>query len=135
MPKSTLRIKRKVKAFGDDSARKGNVDCLFCKIIDHKVSAKIIHETDQVLAFLDINPQAAFHALVIPRKHIERASKMEASDTALIGELIYQAKVIAEKNGYLDYRLVINNGAEAGQTVFHIHLHVLAGRKMAWPPG
>ncbi len=111
------------------------MDCLFCKIIDRKIPAKIIHETDQVLAFLDINPQAPFHALVIPRKHIGRISEMEAGDSALIGELIYQAKVIADKNGYRDYRLNLNNGAEAGQSVFHIHCHILAGRKFSWPPG
>lgn len=111
------------------------MDCLFCKIVDRKIPAKIIHETDQALAFLDINPQAAFHALVIPLKHIERVGKMEAEDSSLMGELVYQAKLIAEKNGHADYRLVFNNGAEAGQTVFHVHLHVLAGRRMNWPPG
>lgn len=111
------------------------MDCLFCKIAEGKIPAKIIHETDKVIAFSDINPQAVFHALVIPRKHIERVGKMEAADAALMGELIYQAKVIAEKNGHADYRLVFNNGPEAGQTVFHVHLHVLAGRRMNWPPG
>lgn len=111
------------------------MDCLFCKIIDRKIPAKIIHETDEVLAFLDINPQAKFHALVIPKKHIERIGKMEEGDSSLIGELVYQAKQVAEKNGHSDYRLVFNNGEQAGQTVFHVHLHVLAGRRMAWPPG
>lgn len=111
------------------------MDCLFCKIIEGKIPSKIIHQTDKVAAFLDINPQAVFHALVIPRKHIDRIGNMEADDSSLIGELIYQAKLIAEKNGYTDYRLVMNNGAEAGQTVFHIHLHILAGRRMTWPPG
>ena len=111
------------------------MDCLFCKIADGKIPAKIIHQTDKVLAFLDINPQAPFHALVIPRKHIERIGKMEVVDSALAGELIYEGKLIAEKNGYSDFRFVFNNGMEAGQTVFHIHLHVLAGRRMTWPPG
>lgn len=111
------------------------MDCLFCKIIDRKIPARIIHETDQVLAFMDVNPQAVFHALIIPKKHIEQVGKMVGENILLMGELIFQAKKAAENAGYSDYRLVINNGPQAGQTVYHIHLHVLAGRAMGWPPG
>jgi histidine triad (HIT) family protein len=110
-------------------------DCLFCKIIDKKLSAKIEHEDKEVLAVQDINPQAPTHLLIIPRKHIERIDALEEGDTELVGKLIYRAKQIAAKRGLEHYRLVFNNGSGAGQSVFHIHLHLLSGRKMQWPPG
>ena len=110
-------------------------DCLFCKMIDKKISAKIEHEDKKVLVIQDINPQAPTHLLVIPKKHIERIDDMEEGDAELIGNVIYCAKQIAAQKGLEHYRLVFNNGSGAGQSVFHIHLHLLSGRRMQWPPG
>lgn len=110
-------------------------DCLFCRIIKKEVRARTEHETADIFAFHDINPQAPFHVLVVPKKHIEKVSAAGEQDKQLLGELLLQAKQIAAKNNWADYRLVFNNGAEAGQTVFHVHLHLLAGRRMTWPPG
>lgn len=110
-------------------------DCLFCKIIEKKIPAKIEFENDDFLAFYDINPQAPVHLLIIPKKHIEKIGELQTSDASLIGRLILCAKQIAESKNWKDYRLLFNNGVESGQTVFHIHLHLLSGRKMTWPPG
>ena len=110
-------------------------DCLFCKIIEKKIPAKIEYEDPDFLAFHDINPQAPIHVLLIPKKHITSMSALQDSDEKLMGQLILRAKTIAEKREWKDYRFVFDNGLEAGQTVFHIHLHLLSGRKMAWPPG
>jgi histidine triad (HIT) family protein len=112
-------------------------DCLFCKIIAGEIPAKILYETDTVLAFEDISPQAPLHALVIPKKHIAMINDIQPEDTSLMGEMYLAAKEIAAQAGYADsgYRTVMNCGADAGQTVFHIHLHVLGGRNLAWPPG
>ena len=110
-------------------------DCLFCKIIRGEIKARLELDTPEVTAFYDINPQAPFHVLVVPRKHIERVGSLEAGDAKLAGELLCQARNIAEKNGFSDYRLVFNNGEKAGQSVFHVHLHLLAGRPFTWPPG
>ena len=111
------------------------VDCLFCKMIEKKIPAKIEFENQDFLAFHDINPQAPVHLLVIPKKHIEKIAVLQVSDDALIGKLVLCAKQIAETRNWKDYRLLFNNGTEAGQTVFHLHLHLLSGRKMTWPPG
>jgi len=110
-------------------------DCLFCRIIKKEIKAKVEYEDDNVLVIHDIHPQAPAHLLLISKKHIERLDALEASDAPLAGQLIFRAKEIAASKGWKDFRLVFNNGEGAGQSVFHIHLHLLAGRRMAWPPG
>ena len=110
-------------------------DCLFCKIVKKEIRSRIEHETEKTFAFHDINPQAPFHVLIVPKKHFENVGAAGEGDKELLGELLLEAKGIAVKNGWLDYRLVFNNGTQAGQTVFHAHLHLLAGRPMTWPPG
>ena len=112
-------------------------DCLFCRIIRKEIPASIVYEDDQVLAFNDINPQAPLHALVIPKRHIHSLNALSPQDDALVGEVVHRAAAIAKDKGYADrgFRTVFNTNAEAGQTVFHIHLHVLAGRGLTWPPG
>jgi histidine triad (HIT) family protein len=111
--------------------------CLFCKIVDRKIPAKLVHSDEMAIAFEDINPQAPTHILIVPNKHITDIQRMNEGDQELIGHLFFVARNVAEKRG-LDirgYRLVINNGQDAGQAVFHIHLHLLSGRAFAWPPG
>jgi histidine triad (HIT) family protein len=108
---------------------------IFQKIIDREINADIVFEDDQVLAFRDISPQAPVHILVIPKKPLVSISHMEDGDVGLIGHLMQAATKVAEDQGLKDYRLVMNNGAGAGQTVFHLHLHILGGRPMSWPPG
>lgn len=111
--------------------------CLFCKIVKKEIPAKIVMETNLAIAFEDVNPQAPKHFLVIPKKHIEGIHHAKPEDAALLGELMMIARDVAEHAG-LDqsgYRLVVNNGKDAGQSVFHLHVHVLGGRTMAWPPG
>ncbi|MFA7007910.1 MAG: histidine triad nucleotide-binding protein [Elusimicrobiales bacterium] len=112
------------------------VECIFCKIAGHEINARFVHETDELAAFQDLNPQAPTHIIIIPRKHIPRLSETAPEDMALLGRLQYAAKEIAEKLGVAEnFRLVANNGRKAGQTVDHLHYHLLAGRKMNWPPG
>ena len=109
---------------------------IFGKIIRREVPADIIYEDDRCLAFRDINPQAPTHVLVVPKKDIPRLSDAEAGDEALLGHLLLAANEIARQLGVADaFRLVVNNGAEVGQSVFHLHLHILAGRRFRWPPG
>ena len=110
-------------------------DCLFCKIIRKEIKSKIEYEDNEIIAIHDINPQAPVHILFIPKKHVESISTLARSDAALMGQLIYKAKELAKTRGWEHYRLLFNNGAEAGQSVFHIHLHLLSGRRMQWPPG
>ncbi len=110
-------------------------ECIFCKILKKQIPAKIEYEDDKVLAFYDINPQAPVHLLVIPKKHTEKISDLKDADDRMIGNLILTAKNIAAQKGWGHYRLIVNNGEEAGQSVFHIHLHLLSGRQFAWPPG
>jgi histidine triad (HIT) family protein len=109
--------------------------CLFCRIVRREIPATLIAETDDCVAFRDINPQAPVHVLVIPREHI--ASLNDTTDARLVGRLATLAAEIARKEGIADggYRAVINTNADAGQTVAHMHLHVLGGRRMGWPPG
>lgn len=110
--------------------------CVFCKIIAGEAPAKIIYETDTIMAFRDVHPAAPTHILIVPKKHISGLSELEPEDAALIGEIVLAAKLIAEQQETADgYRLVVNNGARAGQSVFHVHFHLLGGRKMSWPPG
>ncbi len=112
-------------------------NCIFCRIIAKQIPSRTVHEDDLSIAFHDVNPQAPTHILIVPKKHIPEIHSMTISDKELIGHLFLMAKKIADELG-LDkngYRMVINNGAGAGQTVFHIHLHLLSGRRFVWPPG
>lgn len=113
------------------------MDCIFCKIAEKNIPAKVIYEDEHAIAFEDINPQAPVHVLVIPRKHISTIIDIKDEDMSLLGHLFNVVNVIAaqkevDKSGF---RIVLNCNEEAGQTVFHIHLHVLGGRQMQWPPG
>jgi histidine triad (HIT) family protein len=112
-------------------------DCLFCRIIDGKVPGSIVYKDERVVAFKDINPQAPMHVLVVPRRHIASLNELSTEDDALVGEMIRRGAALAREHGYAErgYRTVFNCMADAGQTVFHIHLHVLGGRKLTWPPG
>lgn len=112
-------------------------DCLFCKIRDGEIQGDIVFENDDVLAFNDVNPQAPVHVLIIPKKHISTVNDMDAGDEVIMGKLFSVAKMIAAQQGVADdgYRLVVNCNEKAGQTVFHIHMHLLGGRSMTWPPG
>ena len=115
----------------------GNDRCLFCRIVNGQIPAKKVREDDDVVAFHDINPQAPTHILVIPRRHIPTLDDLTESDASMIGMALVRATQIAREL-HLDgvgYRLVINNGEAAGQTVFHIHVHILGGRNFGWPPG
>jgi histidine triad (HIT) family protein len=113
------------------------MNCLFCKIIDKKISARIIYEDERVTAFEDKNPQAPVHVLVVPKKHIATILEAIPEDNELIGQLFQVANNIARKRGIAErgFRLVMNCNPEAGQTIFHVHLHLLGGRIMYWPPG
>ena len=112
-------------------------DCLFCKIIAREIPGSIVYEDDRVLAFNDINPQAPTHVLVVPKQHIESLNDLKDRDDQLVGELVRRATAIAKERGIsaAGYRTVFNTNRGAGQTVFHIHLHLLGGRPMTWPPG
>jgi histidine triad (HIT) family protein len=112
-------------------------DCLFCRIVKGEIPATIVHQDDRVVAFKDINPQAPTHVLIVPRRHIASLNDLEAGDDGIVGEMVRRGAAIAKANGHADggYRTVFNTNADAGQTVFHIHLHVLGGRTMTWPPG
>lgn len=112
-----------------------NTDCLFCKIAAGEIPAEKLYEDDELVAFRDIAPQAPVHFLVIPKKHIQDPAAITSDDEILMGKMMRRGAAIAKENGIKDFRLVFNNGAEAGQTVFHIHMHVLGGRPMQWPPG
>ncbi len=113
------------------------MSCLFCKIVRREVPAAIVYEDDRVLAFNDINPQAPTHVLIIPKRHVDTLNALEDADDVLVGELIRRAAAIARDRGLsaTGYRTVVNTNRDAGQTVFHIHVHLLGGRPMAWPPG
>ncbi len=110
-------------------------ECIFCKIINKEIPCDKVYEDQEYLAFNDIAPQAPHHILVIPKKHIPKISEATREDGAIIGGLFTVASKICREKSLSDYRLVINNGKEMGQTVFHIHLHVIGGRVMGWPPG
>ena len=111
------------------------MDNIFLKIINREIPADIIYEDDISIAFNDISPQAPTHILVIPKKEIQKISEADESDKELLGHLLLVAKKITDENNIKDFRLVVNNGTEAGQTVFHLHIHILAGRAFGWPPG
>ncbi|MCX7905550.1 MAG: histidine triad nucleotide-binding protein [Elusimicrobiales bacterium] len=111
------------------------MECIFCKIVKKEVKSKIIYEDEDIIAFNDLNPQAPTHILIIPKKHIESIINCKEEDVEILGKLAYTAKKIAEKLNITDFRIVNNCGKKAGQSVFHIHYHFLAGRRMGWPPG
>ena len=112
-------------------------DCLFCQIIDGTIKGDVVAQNENAVAFRDINPQAPLHVLIVPRKHIATLNDLDESDGPLIGQLVQMATDIAKKEGVADdgYRLVWNCNRQAGQAVYHIHLHLLGGRAMHWPPG
>ncbi len=112
-------------------------DCLFCKIIAGDIPGAVVYSDDRLVAFNDINPQAPMHVLIVPRRHIPTLNDLSAADDGLMGEMIRRAAAIARERGYADggYRAVFNCNREAGQSVWHIHLHVLGGRRLTWPPG
>jgi histidine triad (HIT) family protein len=109
--------------------------CLFCRIVRKEIPAKIVMENEHVVAFRDIDPKAPTHVLVVPREHVPTLD--DATSAPMLGELLLAAAAIAREEGIVDggYRAVVNCGADAGQTVFHVHLHLLGGRKLNWPPG
>lgn len=112
-------------------------DCLFCRIIRREIPAELVHEDDQLVAFRDINPQAPTHVLIVPRRHISTLDELQAEDDGLVGAMVRCAAAIARAAGFAatGYRTVFNCNADGGQTVFHIHLHLLGGRPLTWPPG
>jgi histidine triad (HIT) family protein len=111
--------------------------CVFCNIIARKIPATIVHEDEYAIAFEDLNPQAPVHTLIVPKKHIADIHSIVVADREIVGHLFFVARTIASRRGLekTGYRMVINNGRDAGQAVFHIHLHLLSGRPFAWPPG
>jgi histidine triad (HIT) family protein len=112
-------------------------DCLFCRVVAKTIPAKVVHEDDQTLAFDDIHPQAPVHTLVIPKRHVVSIQDLGESDQALLAQLLLTCRKVANDKGLADsgFRLVANTGRHGGQTVFHLHFHVLGGRHLAWPPG
>lgn len=112
-------------------------DCLFCAIVAGEIPATVVSETDRVLAFRDINPQAPTHVLVIPKDHYPHVAAVAAADSGLLAEVISQARQVAAADGVSEagYRVVFNTGEQAGQTVAHVHAHLLGGRPLTWPPG
>jgi histidine triad (HIT) family protein len=113
------------------------MDCIFCKIAAGQIPARVAYQDEDLVAFHDLNPQAPTHILIIPRKHIATVNDLGADDAALVGKLFLAARRIAQEQGFAEagYRLVMNTNRDAGQSVFHIHLHLLAGRSLSWPPG
>jgi histidine triad (HIT) family protein len=112
-------------------------DCLFCRIASGSIPSRTVHSDERLHAFADVKPQAPLHVLIVPRRHIASLNDLTGSDDGLVGEMVRRAAAIAAEHGYAEsgYRTVFNCNADAGQTVFHIHLHVLAGRRLGWPPG
>lgn len=108
-------------------------DCIFCKIANHEIPTNPVFENDKVIAFNDLNPQAPVHILVIPKEHV--ASVKDVKDLSVIQDLFDAVQKIVKQKNITDFRTVINTGSEAGQTVFHLHIHILAGRPLLWPPG
>jgi histidine triad (HIT) family protein len=113
------------------------MDCIFCKIVDGSIPAKIIYEDEQVIAFDDLYPKAPQHKLIIPKRHIATLNDLTVKDNLLMGHMVHTAQQLAQKLNIADsgYRIVLNCNEEGGQEVYHIHLHLLGGKKMYWPPG
>jgi histidine triad (HIT) family protein len=112
-------------------------DCLFCKIVSRAIPSQVVLDTDEVFAFRDVHPQAPQHVLLVPKRHIEKLADLTASDSPLVGKLLTEASRLARELGMdsQGYRVVINNGETAGQSVWHLHIHLLSGRPFGWPPG
>jgi histidine triad (HIT) family protein len=112
-------------------------NCLFCAIAEKKIPAEVVREDDDLVAFRDVNPQAPTHILIIPRRHIPTIDELSVESAGIMGKLFLAAKALAAEEGIAEggYRTVVNAGPDAGQSVFHIHLHLLGGREMRWPPG
>ncbi|HSR22653.1 MAG TPA: HIT domain-containing protein [Candidatus Eisenbacteria bacterium] len=110
-------------------------DCLFCGIVAGTVPATVVRESDRVIAFRDINPQAPTHVLVVAREHHQDVAALAEADPATLAELVTEGRAVAGQDGHAEFRLVFNTGPSSGQSVFHVHGHVLAGRAMHWPPG
>lgn len=112
-------------------------DCIFCQIASGKVSSDLVYMDEHTVAFNDINPEAPIHILIVPKQHIATLGEIKSSKTSLLGEMLLVASRLAKEKGFAEkgYRLVINIGHEAGQTIDHLHIHLLAGRYLAWPPG
>ena len=110
-------------------------DCIFCKIVTGEIPSQVVHRSERSVAFRDTNPQAPTHVLVVPVDHHADAAELAAADARAAADLLLTAATVAEAEGLTGYRLVFNTGAEAGQTVFHTHVHLLGGRSMTWPPG
>lgn len=112
-------------------------DCLFCKIAEGKIPARIVHQDEDTVAFEDINPQAPFHVLVVPRRHVATLNDLVREDDRVMGKLLRVAASLAREKGCAEsgYRVLMNTNAEGGQVVFHVHMHVMGGRQMGWPPG
>jgi len=112
-------------------------DCLFCRIVEGKIKGEIVYQDDTVVAFKDINPKAPVHVLIVPRKHIAGVLEMKAADSGVVGRIFDIAGRLARQLGIAGsgFRVVVNSGADAGQSVFHLHYHLLGGRRLGWPPG
>lgn len=111
-------------------------ECIFCRIVRDEATARIVYRDEEVTAFHDLHPQAPVHILIVPNRHIVGIAQVEAKDEPLLGRLFSVARRLAEEMGIVEgYRLVINNGRGAGQSVFHLHVHLLGGRRLGWPPG
>lgn len=112
-------------------------DCLFCGIVEGKIKGNIVYQDDSVVAFKDVNPKAPVHVLIIPRRHVTGVLDLNVDDGAMIGHIFEIAARLAREQGIADsgFRVVVNSGADAGQSVFHLHYHLLGGRRMTWPPG
>ena len=112
-------------------------DCLFCKIAEGTIPARLVHQDKDTVAFEDINPQAPFHVLVVPRRHVATLNDLTRDDDPVMGKLFRVAATLAKEKGCAEsgYRVLLNTNAEGGQVVFHVHMHVMGGRQMAWPPG
>ncbi len=110
--------------------------CIFCRIVQGEAAARIVYQDDEVTAFHDLHPQAPVHVLIVPNRHIVGVAQVEAEDEPVLGRLFSVARRLAEELGIVEgYRLVVNNGRGAGQSVFHLHVHLLGGRRLGWPPG
>ncbi|HEY7460562.1 MAG TPA: histidine triad nucleotide-binding protein [Gemmatimonadota bacterium] len=110
--------------------------CVFCKIVRGEIDATLLHRDDGLVAFRDLSPKAPFHALVVPTRHLETLDELEEGDADLVGRMLLRGSALAREQGLTGgYRLVLNCGPDGGQSVFHVHLHVLGGRRMTWPPG
>lgn len=112
-------------------------NCIFCRIVQKEIPSAVLHEDEETLAFKDINPQAPLHAVIVPKRHIEKVSEMTEETIAILGKLVLVGNRLARKEGFSErgYRFVINCNRDGGQTVYHLHLHLLAGRPFRWPPG